>query len=117
LANIGWKLTGPTGPSELTLDSRRRHQLFLAFKEALTNVVRHSGATEVNVSIQHDQHRLQMGVTDNGRGLPAGGRTENMDGVNNMRRRIEKLGGRFEIISEPGQGVMVRFDVPSDYDP
>jgi signal transduction histidine kinase len=40
-----------------------------------------------------------------------------MDGVNNMRRRIEKLGGRFEIISEPGQGVMVRFDVPSDYDP
>jgi signal transduction histidine kinase len=117
LANIGWKLAGPTEPGELTLDSRRRHQLFLAFKEALTNVVRHSGATEVNVTIQLDQHRLQMVVTDNGRGLPLGGHTEDMDGVNNMRRRIEKLGGRFEIISEPGQGVIVRFDVPSHYDP
>src|SRR5438045_2983509 len=46
LANIHWQLEGGM-PPEVALNSRQRYQLFLAFKEALTNVVRHSGATEV----------------------------------------------------------------------
>jgi signal transduction histidine kinase len=37
-----------------------------------------------------------------------------MDGVANMRARIEKLGGRFAVDSKAGQGTIVRFDLPSN---
>ena len=114
LANITWRLEGPPSSTELALDSRRRHQLFLAFKEALTNVVRHSGATEVRLGIQINQGELRLVIADNGRGLPSGARTGEMDGLDNMRARIEKLGGRFEIAGAAGQGTTVQFQVPSN---
>jgi signal transduction histidine kinase len=112
LANISWRLDGPNGTVDQVVDSRRRHQLFLAFKEALTNVVRHSGASEVQLNIRCDAAKVLVAIADNGRGLPTGSRTENMDGVSNMRNRIEKLGGRFEITGHEGMGTTVRFDVP-----
>ena len=113
LANITWRLEGPTGPADQVVDSRHRHQLFLAFKEALTNVVRHSGATKVRLGIQVEPGELLLSIADNGRGLPLDARTVKMDGMANMRARIEKLGGRFEIAGEAGQGTTVRFHVPS----
>ena len=115
LANITWRLEGPGGAADQAVDSRRRHQLFLAFKEALTNVVRHSGATEVCVKIHSDETNLRMSIADNGRGLPADVRAENMDGVANMRMRIEKLGGHFDITSIAGRGTTVQFNVPAHF--
>jgi signal transduction histidine kinase len=112
LANISWRLDGPNGTIDQVVDSRRRHQLFLAFKEALTNVVRHSNATEVQLNIRCDGGKVLVAIADNGRGLPGNSRTENMDGVGNMRNRIEKLGGRFEICGQQGRGTTVRFEVP-----
>jgi len=112
LANILWRLEGPPASAELVVDSRRRHQLFLVFKEALTNVVRHSGAAEVRLDIQAGQGELRLIIADNGRGLLLNARTGEMDGVNNMRARIEKLGGRFEIAGEAGMGTIVRIQVP-----
>jgi signal transduction histidine kinase len=113
LANITWRFEGPPASAELALDSRRRHQLFLAFKEALNNVVRHSAATEVRLSIQIGPDGLHLVIADNGRGLSLDTRTEEMDGVDNMRARIEKLGGRFEIAGEAGKGTTVRFHMPT----
>jgi signal transduction histidine kinase/uncharacterized protein YdeI (BOF family) len=112
LANIIWRLEGPPASAELAVDSRHRHQLFLVFKEALTNVVRHSGATEVSLGIQVEQGELCLIIADNGRGLPLNARTEEMDGVNNIRSRIEKLGGRFEIAGAAGKGTIVRVQMP-----
>jgi signal transduction histidine kinase len=113
LANVTWRLEGPPASVELAVDSRHRHQLFLVFKEALTNIVRHSGATEVRLGIKVEHGELRLIIADNGRGLPLNARTEEMDGVNNMRARIEKLGGRFEIAGEAGKGTTVRFHVPA----
>jgi signal transduction histidine kinase len=114
LANVAWRLEPLSGPPEFVVDSRCRHQLFLVFKEALTNVVRHSGATEVRWSLRLENDGLRMSISDNGHGLPAGWRTEGMDGVANMRARLEKMGGQFEIISnETGRGATVRFFVPA----
>jgi signal transduction histidine kinase len=75
-------------------------------------VVRHADASEVRLSIQEEQGQVRLTVADNGRGFSAGARTQGMDGVANMRARIEKLGGRFEIISEAGRGTTVRFYMP-----
>jgi signal transduction histidine kinase len=112
LANISWHLDGPNGVMDRVVDSRRRHQLFLAFKEALTNVVRHSNATEVKLNIRCDAGKVLVALADNGRGLPGDLRSENMDGVDNMRKRIEKLGGHFEITGQQGRGTTVRFEIP-----
>jgi signal transduction histidine kinase len=113
LANITWRLENESGSADYVVNSPHRHQLFMAFKEALTNVVRHSGATEVRLKIQVEQGELQMSIVDNGRGLSVGGQNDAMDGLINMRTRIEKLGGRFEMVSEAGQGTTLRFCVPS----
>jgi signal transduction histidine kinase len=112
LANIALHLEEPSDPDDHAVDSRRRHQLFLAFKEALTNVVRHSKASEVRLSVQIKNGQVHMTVSDNGRGWSDGGRTEEMDGVINMRTRMEKLGGRFDINSKNGSGTVVSFDMP-----
>ncbi len=112
LANIVWRLEDMPGTSDPIVDSRHRHQLFLAFKEALTNVVRHADASEVRLGIQVEQGQVWLTIADNGRGFSPGVHTEEMDGVVNMRARIEKLGGRFEIASEAGQGTTVRFYMP-----
>ena len=112
LAGIAWKLDGPPETSDCALSSRHRHQLFLAFKEALTNVVRHSGATEARVSIRVEGGQLRLSVADNGCGLPSRLRTEEMDGMVNMKARLEKLGGRFEISPRPGGGTVAGFLVP-----
>jgi signal transduction histidine kinase len=113
LANIAWRLEESVGPADHVVDSKRRHQLFLAFKEALTNVVRHSGASEVRLSIRSQDGQLRLTVTDNGRGLSAAARTEEMDGVANMRARIEKLGGKCEVSSGPAGGTTARFVLPA----
>jgi len=112
LANIAWRLESMPGTPDPMVDSRHRHQLFLAFKEALTNVVRHAQASEVRLSIRAEQGQVRLTVADNGRGFSAGVRTEEMDGVANMRTRIEKLGGRFEITSEAKRGTTVQFYLP-----
>jgi signal transduction histidine kinase len=112
LANIALRLEGPLKPEDHVVDSQHRHHLFLAFKEALTNVVRHSGATEVRLNIQVEDGQVHLTVSDNGRGWTGAGQTEEMDGVANMRRRLGNLGGRFEVNSKTGQGTVVRFDLP-----
>ena len=54
------------------INSEQRHNLFLAFKEALTNMVRHSGAAEVSIRIRLEtSSRLFICIEDNGHGLPA----------------------------------------------
>jgi signal transduction histidine kinase len=112
LANIAWRLERPFMPDDHAVDSQHRHQLFLAFKEALNNIVRHSGATEVSMNIQLEQDQIRLTVADNGRGWGETGPTEEMDGIVNMRVRLKKLGGRFAVASKTGEGTTVRFDMP-----
>jgi signal transduction histidine kinase len=116
LANIAWRLDCPSRPEDHAVDSRHRHQLFLAFKEALSNIVRHSGATEVSMNIQiereRERERLRLTIEDDGRGWGQSTPTSEMDGITNMRARLQKLGGHFEVVSIAGEGTIVRFDMP-----
>jgi len=95
------------------LNSEQRHSLFLAFKEALTNVARHSRASEAWIRIAAQDRTLLVAVEDNGQGMTpppppgAGG-----DGLANMSRRLEQIGGRCEIQSGPERGTSVRFVLP-----
>lgn len=113
LANIKLTVDTSAAAANLAVDARVRHQLFLGFKEALTNVVKHSGAIEVRLVVRVADEVLRVEVADNGGGLrtPAAASGAH-EGIANMRRRMEKLGGRFEIADAPGQGTTVKFSVP-----
>ncbi len=96
------------------LSAERRHSLFLAFKEALCNAVQHSGATDLRLRIAVLEGALTVAVGDNGRGIA---QTQaptqcGADGLDNMRQRLQQLGGRCEVITRPGEGTTVTFTVP-----
>ncbi len=97
---------------DIPLNSEQRHNLFLAFEEALTNVVRHSGASEVRISFSAgDKTGLSIVIEDNGRGLPAAV-GQDADGLNNLRQRMTRIGGQCEINSMPAAGVSIRLTLP-----
>jgi signal transduction histidine kinase len=112
LAGIACRLRVPESFPDMPMDSRLRHGVFLAFKEALNNTVRHSGATEVRIEMQLVGGQLVIVVADNGRGFAAGAALPGSDGLASMRGRMEKLGGSCDVSSEPGRGTTVEFRQP-----
>ena len=112
LANINCQLKGAVDLPDRTMSSVHRHEFFLAFKEAITNVIHHSGATEVRLAVRQIGNRLRLSITDNGRGLASDAFARGGDGLANMRARLEKIGGRFAIASRQGRGTIVRFYMP-----
>jgi signal transduction histidine kinase len=78
--------------------------------EALTNVVKHAVATEAEVLLSTVDGRLEIVVRDDGRGLGA----VNGHGVGlvNLRDRVEALGGRLRMDSQPGNGTSVQAELP-----
>jgi signal transduction histidine kinase/ligand-binding sensor domain-containing protein len=91
-----------------------RHNVFLAFKEALHNIVKHAGAHEACVSLTPEATGFALVVRDDGSGFnPAAlpPRQSGGNGLNNMKQRLEKLGGRCEIQSAPGSGTEIKFFV------
>jgi signal transduction histidine kinase/ligand-binding sensor domain-containing protein len=93
-----------------------RHNLFLAVKEALHNILKHSGATEVQISFKLESSALTVGITDNGCGFDPAGKDwqpkARRNGLMNMRQRLKEIGGSCEIRSQPGQGAAVVFSLP-----
>jgi len=111
LTAIRCRLDVPADLPERPISTEARHQLFLAVKESLNNVVRHSDASEVWLRLRCENGELGVAVEDNGRGLSASPPNSGHNGLLNLRNRIERLGGRFEVESEPGKGTKVRFSL------
>lgn len=101
---------------EALVGAEQRHHLFLAFKEALHNTLRHSGADELRLEIATEARTLFITLADNGRGFVPGPVPEGADGLGNMRSRLERLGGSCELISVIGEGTKVVFKLPLQID-
>lgn len=94
--------------AKLTLDSKRH--LFLFYKEALHNVVKHSKATTVTVRLFDEKDRLVMEVCDNGVGLPRN-EDDQMAAVKKLTDRARVLDGTLDVESAPGSGTKLRLSV------
>jgi len=96
-------------PLHVTADVRRH--VFLVFKEAANNVVRHSGATKADVDIRVDGSSMTLTVSDNGRGFdPA--QAGDGHGLASMNDRASMMGGRLDVTSHPGGGTTIRLTAP-----
>lgn len=88
----------------------RRHVL-LIFKEALTNIVRHAGATTVEVEARLAGRALRLRVADDGSGFdPRASHAGN--GLRNFRDRAREIGARLDVSSSPGAGTAISVTVP-----
>jgi PAS domain S-box-containing protein len=89
-------------------------------RELLANVAKHATATEVRISVEHDDDTLRVTVTDNGRGLDGdvdlshpNSRDSGLGfGLFSLRERLRSAGGRFRLYNRPGAGLRVEFSLP-----
>ncbi len=100
------------GLASLPVSADARHQLFLAFKEALNNVLKHAAATEVRLRVQSGDGVLRVAVEDDGRGFDPAKTDPTSEGLGNLRQRLAALGGRCEITARTDGGTVVEFHLP-----
>jgi len=111
---IAFELRAPqSGSLHVQLSLQARRQLFLIFKECIHNSARHSRCTAVVAEFQVAAGEAVLRVSDNGRGISAKSpRGNGGNGMPNMRRRAEDLGGRITWTSIPGPGCTVEVRLP-----
>jgi ligand-binding sensor domain-containing protein/signal transduction histidine kinase len=107
--NVHCRFHIPEDLPRALLPPEMRHNIFLAVKEALTNALKHAGATEVSLRAQIVGDQVEISVQDNGAGFDPGlpETVAARSGLKNMRQRIEGLGGRFSIQSTPKNGTTI----------
>jgi ligand-binding sensor domain-containing protein/signal transduction histidine kinase len=108
---------------QVDMSAEIRHNLFLAFEESLSNVLKHAAASCLRAEIGTHQDRLLIIIRDNGRGFEQVPHTESHladspaatvaggNGLHNMRQRLADVGGQCSIQSVPGQGTSVSLSV------
>ncbi len=102
--------SAPEDDLEVSLGAEMRREIYLVFKECITNIAKHAAATTTSVDIRSDRHRLRLTLADNGRGFDSGLPTHGT-GLASLRRRAASLGGSLTVESAPGEGTRVTLDV------
>ena len=85
---------------------------FRVMQEALQNAVKHSGGRRIEVRLRFEGIQLTLWIADDGVGFEQASVTDGGLGLMTMRERVELIGGRFRIISEPGCGTLVEAVAP-----
>jgi signal transduction histidine kinase/ligand-binding sensor domain-containing protein len=98
-AGITLRRDVPRDLPQVSLDAERRHNIFLAVREALNNAVKHSGASEVWLRMRLEAGELNVSVDDNGHGISTQA-DELSEGLRGMRDRMERIGGTCRIESD-----------------
>ena len=106
---IAVRLTAADVPE---LDPRMQAAAFRVAQEALHNALRHSGASEVSVTLSRTRSRVILEVADDGTGFDPGLASGGL-GLASMRERAAAVGGVLRVTSAPGAGTRVRLAVPA----
>jgi signal transduction histidine kinase len=95
---------------QVEISGEKRRNIFLSIKEALNNAMKHSQATHLLIEITAKEHKLVIHVSDNGVGINTDQLRRFGNGLSNMRRRMESIGGSFTIDNN-GQCLLI-FEAP-----
>jgi len=96
----------PILPREVQVSSKTRHNVAMAVKEAVHNIMKHAHASELTIRVDFTELLLTVSIQDDGCGFQASG-LECGNGLANMKRRMEDLGGSCVVESQPGGGTTV----------
>ena len=114
VAGVRYRLDVPARLPGATISPEVRHNVFLASKEAITNIVRHAQASAVSIRLRLEPSTFILEIEDNGCGLAKldGTTGQSRNGLRNMRKRMADIGGSFSIGPVPETGTLVRMIVP-----
>ncbi|MBV9850667.1 MAG: sensor histidine kinase, partial [Armatimonadetes bacterium] len=120
LASLARQMTAGTAVrSELhvhgtprSLPSEIESDLLRIGLEALTNALRHAQASVIRIELTFDPDRVRLSVQDNGQGFHPSLEAAGL-GVIGIRERAKRMGGRFQVTSQPGQGTEIAVLVPA----
>lgn len=114
----------PRSLPDQPLSAETRHNLFLVFEEVLNNALKHGRPSRVRVEMAAGPSRFEITVADNGCGFDAAAAERSAasgaadhtkrggNGLRNMRKRLDDIGGQYAISSRPGGGATVTLSVP-----
>ncbi|KIL36257.1 histidine kinase [Cohnella kolymensis] len=97
---------------DLPLNKGMENHLFRIVQEALSNVLRHSRATKMDIVLQRRGETVRLGIRDNGVGFDTHTKKQASYGMVNMEERVNELGGSLNIASAPGKGTRIEIRVP-----
>ncbi|MEK7781353.1 MAG: two-component regulator propeller domain-containing protein, partial [Verrucomicrobiota bacterium] len=112
LAGLRYRLEVPTELPAGNIPPDLRHNVFLAFKESVNNVVKHAKATEVKIRLRLESDKFMIEIEDNGRGPGEAATKTGRNGLRNMRQRMEDVGGTFTMTPGAERGTVVRLTSP-----
>lgn len=104
-------------PEELPTEGMRNgfvNAVLRAAQEAINNVRKHSQATEVLVGMTREGRSWVVFIQDNGTGLKPDEKAASRRGISGMKGRLDEIGGRCELIFDPGVGTTVRLSFPAN---
>jgi PAS domain S-box-containing protein len=102
-------------PQNIALDSGSNMAFFSIFKEALTNIVRHAAASEINISLIQTAHSTTLRIEDNGKGINVQAiESKDSIGIYGMRIQAQSIGARFTISGKPGKGTTITVELQHD---
>jgi ligand-binding sensor domain-containing protein/signal transduction histidine kinase len=112
LAGLRYRADLPAQLPAVTIPPDIRHHAFLAFKEAVNNVVKHAHASEAWIRLRLHPGSFMLEIEDNGRGTGDLDPASTRNGLKNMSKRMEDIGGQFSITAGANGGTLVRLTVP-----
>lgn len=112
LADLRYRLDVPTELPDVNIPPDLRHNVFLAFKESVNNVVKHAKATEVKIRLRLEADKFVIEIEDDGRGPAEAATKTGRNGLRNMRQRMEDVGGSFAMTPGLERGTVVRLTSP-----
>ncbi|MFO7446009.1 MAG: 7TM diverse intracellular signaling domain-containing protein [Ignavibacteriaceae bacterium] len=114
LINLNYTFNSGNGAVEIfdvMPDIRKRRHIYLIYKEILNNIIKHSKASEVNISMFTDNNNFKMIISDNGTGFDEAGIIKG-EGLKNLRNRAAQMNGEIGIDSICGSGTIITLNVP-----
>jgi signal transduction histidine kinase len=112
LAGLRYRLDVPESLPAVPLPPDVRHNVFLAFKEAVNNVVKHAQASSAQVRLRLESNRFTLEIQDDGRGLAGGQEKVGRNGLRNMRKRMDDISGAFSVSPASEGGTLVCLTAP-----
>ncbi len=112
LAGIEVMLDIPEEMPDKFISAEVRHNIFLVIKEAVNNIVKHSGADKAKLSVLlTEKDKISFSLSDNGKGIDFDKIDKFRNGLQNMRKRIENLNGFFEMKNLEDMGISIHFSL------
>jgi signal transduction histidine kinase len=109
-----WNVPDELLMSEQKISARAYVQTTRILREAVSNMIKHSGASQCEIAIRLNDNDFEFNIVDNGKGIPMelDGRLDRGHGMSTMKTRAKQLQGQCLVESGPGMGTAIRLTLP-----